>query len=673
MKKKVIAYIHTHWDKEWYREFEVFRLRLLRIFDNVIDMLENEVIPSFYFDGQVCALLDYLELRPEKEGQIRKLIADKKLFIGPFYTLVDEFLCDDVCFRKNLELGIKISKNFGCEDYIAYFADTFGHSKNTIPILKDFAIDKCMVWRGVPENIPSEFIFNGMNTVNMVRGYFMDIFSAKLSIEAKAEFLAKNLDLIAAKSGETLLLPIGADHLGVPVDLVEQIKKVNELLENYEITIGSPFDYFNEVENNFKTKFNDELRDNSQTFILPGCYSARMDIKQWFGKASYKLKLADDFQKKCGSNYEKQIEYAYKLLLQNLAHDGICGCSTDDVHLENIIRYKKVLQIAETIIKELIFEGNSFELSGDIEEFEDTEIHQNAQVISKRNGFEDTILYDTQRIPVTEDYTEIYRQIKQKEPSPSTLKVSDNTISNDNLLFFVKDGQFGLKMQDLNLSNLIEFVKSNDVGDTYNFAPDIKTPAEYGKILSSKVILNGPFRGGILVKTDILDVEIYLDNNSKLLKFKVKLNNTQKNKLWQVKFNLPEEIKETFSEDMGRLIKREFDPEYELANAFPKSKGIEAKTNAAPMQRFVWANGLGIVTKGLREYAIKKNSIYITLLRGCSIISNPKNPARTTPAGPPIELEDAQMQGEYLAEFAIALCKKEDYKKLINEIYPQVI
>ena len=27
-KKEVIAYLHTHWDREWYREFEVFRLRL---------------------------------------------------------------------------------------------------------------------------------------------------------------------------------------------------------------------------------------------------------------------------------------------------------------------------------------------------------------------------------------------------------------------------------------------------------------------------------------------------------------------------------------------------------------------------------------------------------------------------------------------------------------------
>ena len=110
MKKMVIAYLHTHWDREWYREFEVFRLRLLRVFDNVLELLENNKIPSFYFDGQVGALLDYLEIRPEKEKLIRKFIAEKKLFIGPFYTLIDEFLTDRTVFEKNLEIGLKLQK-----------------------------------------------------------------------------------------------------------------------------------------------------------------------------------------------------------------------------------------------------------------------------------------------------------------------------------------------------------------------------------------------------------------------------------------------------------------------------------------------------------------------------------------------------------------------------------
>lgn len=331
MKKTVIAYLHTHWDREWYREFEVFRLRLLRVFDNVIEMLENKKIPSFYFDGQVSALLDYLELRPEKEQIIKKLIAEKKLFIGPFYTLVDEFLTDRTAFVKNLEIGLKISREFGCADFIGYLADTFGHSQNIPKILKEFGIDKCVVWRGCGD-IPSEFKFNGVNTVNLIRGYFMDIFSAPMTIEEKADWLKGNLDKIAEKSGDYLLLPIGADHLGVEPDITEQIEKVNKILKQiqndgskYEIKLSNPFEYFELVKDNFKQcEWNNELRDNSKTFILQGSYSARMKLKQYNVKCTYLLEQADKLQKKYGSQYGTAIEYAYKLLLKNQAHDGIC-------------------------------------------------------------------------------------------------------------------------------------------------------------------------------------------------------------------------------------------------------------------------------------------------------------------------------------------------------------
>ena len=176
MKKHVIAYLHTHWDREWYREFEIFRMRLLRVFDNILDMLSKNKIPSFYFDGQVSALEDYLEMRPENRELIEGLIRHKKLFIVPFYCLVDEFLTDKTCFAKNLELGIKTAQKYGCNDFIGYLADTFGHSQNIPDILRDFGIDKCIVWRGCPDEIPSDFKWCGMNTVNLIRGYFNDIF-----------------------------------------------------------------------------------------------------------------------------------------------------------------------------------------------------------------------------------------------------------------------------------------------------------------------------------------------------------------------------------------------------------------------------------------------------------------------------------------------------------------
>lgn len=675
MKKKVIAYLHTHWDREWYREFEVFRMRLVRVFDRVLEMLEAAKIPSFYFDGQVVALLDYLEIRPEKASLIRRLIKEKKLFIGPFYCLVDEFLTDRICFEKNLELGMKIAREFGCEDFVGYLADTFGHSQNVPKILSQFGIDKCVVWRGCPDSIPSEFLFNGVNTVNLVHGYFMDIFSAPLSLEQKVDFLKKNLDLIAQKSGDVLLLPIGADHLGVEENIVEQIFAVNQLLEDYEISLGSIFDYFGMVKERFSQfVWNDELRDNSNTFILPGSYSARVKLKQLNVEASNRLHFANKVQKYFGGNYSSQIDYAYKLLLQNQAHDGICGCSTDDVHEENILRYKKVLQIANTIIEELRLNNtgliNFSEYKGVIE-YDSTEIE--SQVIREKNGFESKLLHDTQRIPITEDYRKIYTNLKELEPSDDVLHILDTEIGNSHLKLKIEQGEFNLYVNGKKWENIIEFVRCRDIGDTYNQGFVAGDSPERAFIISYDILFEGDLRVGLVVKTTFFDVVITLNKNSKLLNFKIDWENKFKNTLWQVKFNLPQPVIETFSEDMNTVIRREFNPKWDIRANLPKERGHEVKTNFAPMQRFVWAQGLGIITKGLTEFEVVNNSLKVTLLRSVGVISNPSNPCRTTPAGPPIEVPKAQQLGRNCVEFSIGIFPLEKVSYFVDEVFQQIV
>lgn len=638
MKKKVIAYLHTHWDREWYREFEVFRLRLLRVFDNVLEMLQANRIPSFYFDGQVSALLDYLELRPEKETLIRQLISEKKLFIGPCYTLVDEFLTDKTVFEKNLEIGLKISHEFGCNDFIGYLADTFGHSKNIPPMFLKHGIDKCMVWRGCGE-IPSEFKFNGINTVNLIRGYFMDIFSAPMTIEQKAEWLEGNLDKIAEQSGDVLLLPVGADHLGIETDIAEQVKSVNELLHKYEITLGSPFDYFELVKDNFEQfEWNDELRDNSKTFILPGCYSARMNIKQLNTECTYKLDFANRIQKHYGGNYDSVIEYAYKLLLKNQAHDGICGCSTDAVHRENVTRYEKILQIANTIVEELRLSHN-FKTP----ELLSTKEIEGYDVVSSQKGFPNELLYDTQRIPITEDFTDILT-LRQKPQS-----ITNINLHIDNGKLFANDVQ-------------IEFVRRDDLGDTYNFAP---REDDYGEVAEIFAI------NGNTVQTSFFDMEFHKSEN--LINFKIEWNNKLKDKLWQVRFNLKEPVTATYSEDMNTIIERTFDPDYDMRKHLPKTRGIETKSNFAPMQRYVGSQGFGVITKGLTEYEVFKNSLAITILRSTGVISNPKNPARSTPAGPPLLVPEAQQHGLNKAEFSIGFFSPQDANARIEEVFPQAV
>lgn len=642
MKKKVIAYLHTHWDREWYKEFEVFRIRLIHVFDNVLNLLEQNKIPSFYFDGHVSALLDYLEIRPEKEALIRKFIKEKKLFIGPFYVLVDEFLIDRATFKKNLEIGLKIASDFGCTDFIGYFADTFGHSKNAPLVLKEFGVDKCIVWRGCGKDIPADFKFMGVDTINLVRGYYMDIFSSPMNIEEKANWLRGNLDKIAEKSGEYLLLPIGADHLGVEADIVEQINQVNELLEDYEINLSSPFEYFELVKDNFaQFEWNDELRDNSLTFILQGAFSSRMDLKQYNVKTSYLLEMADKLQSMYGDEYSSIIEHAYKLLLKCLAHDGIYGCSTDLVCRENIARYEKVIQIANTVIEELKLKYN---FKTPI--MYSKELIPEYKVIGKYKGVENSIWHDTQKTPVTEDFTDIY-----------TLKYSPKVQTNLRLEF--QEGK--IFVIDKNQSVEIEFVRYDDIGDAYNFGAVENDEGEKAEIYS--------FENNI-IKTSFFDVQVEIN---KLINFKIEWNNQLKNKLWQVRFNLKEPVLETFSEDMNLIIKRKFNPDYEMRKYLPKERGMEVETNFAPMQRYVGAQGFGVITQGLNEYEVKRNSLLVTLLRSIGIISNPKNPSRSTPAGPPIETPDAQMLCKNEAEFSVGFFEPENYQEYIDVVFPLIV
>ena len=694
MKRKVIAYVHFHWDREWYREYEIFRMRLLRAFDNVLEMLENNTLPSFYFDGQTSALLDYLEIRPEKETLIKQFIKDKRLFIGPFYCLIDEFLTDENCFRKNLELGLKTARAFGCEDFVGYFADTFGHSACTIPILKEFGIDKAIVWRGCGD-IPAEFKWRYENTeidtVNLIRGYFNDIFSTPYDIEKKAELLKINLDKIAEKSGNTLLLPIGADHLGVEKDLLEQIKQVNTILKDYEIQIGSIFDYFNIVKNRFNNfKVNDELRNNSKTFILEGSYSSRIDIKNYNIEASYKLHLADKLQKYYGNKYEKLIEYAYKMLIQNQAHDSICGCSTDDVHFENISRYKKILQIANNIIDEIKFENklnNTKIINLSKQSYTGTIKFKTSeklpyQIIKIENGFDKNLLCNTQRIPITEDYTKIYTYLvylKNIQNGISDLKpsndetdvfITDSCIGNSKIFLSIKDNKMFIGDKEIKIKDFI------DNGDSYNYGPAANDYGQEGKILNSKILYKGETRSILWLEVelgDIFNIQISLDKYSPMLNFLIEWENTKKNHQLQFVINTNDKIETTYSEDMGNIIERHFDSSYDIRKNLPKERGIEAKSNNAPMQRGVFTNGIGIITKGITQYEIFHNELRIPLLRATGLISNKDNTSRSTPAGPPIEVNDLQQLGKNSVQFNIFIGNKSELKNNIKNTYNEFI
>jgi hypothetical protein len=57
---EVIVISHTHWDREWYRPFQHFRMQLVEMLDGLLAiMIRRPDLTYFLLDGQSSLLEDY--------------------------------------------------------------------------------------------------------------------------------------------------------------------------------------------------------------------------------------------------------------------------------------------------------------------------------------------------------------------------------------------------------------------------------------------------------------------------------------------------------------------------------------------------------------------------------------------------------------------------------------
>ena len=160
-KRTFVVVSHTHWDREWYRPFEGFRVHLVRMLDKLLDLLDRDPeYCHFVLDGQTIALEDYLEVRPERRPDVQRLVQAGRLLIGPHYVLPDEFLIGGESWVRDLQIGIRSARQFGPVMMVGYSPDAFGHIAHLPAILRGFGIDSVVLWRGVGrEATRSEFLW----------------------------------------------------------------------------------------------------------------------------------------------------------------------------------------------------------------------------------------------------------------------------------------------------------------------------------------------------------------------------------------------------------------------------------------------------------------------------------------------------------------------------------
>jgi mannosylglycerate hydrolase len=148
--EKIYVISHTHWDREWYQDFQNYRNRLVGLIDELLDHMERDPeYKYFMMDGQTIVVDDYLEIRQENRERLLALIKEGRIQVGPWYVMPDEFLVSGESLIRNLLKGFRSARAMDVEPMKSgYVTDIFGHNTQFPQILKGFGIDNAVLFRG---------------------------------------------------------------------------------------------------------------------------------------------------------------------------------------------------------------------------------------------------------------------------------------------------------------------------------------------------------------------------------------------------------------------------------------------------------------------------------------------------------------------------------------------
>lgn len=541
---------HTHWDREWYRPFEAYRMRLVE----AIDQLLSQPWPHFLLDGQCVVLDDYLAIRPEAAPALRAAIAEGRLAVGPWFVLVDEFLVSGEALIRNLLEGRRGMATMGATASVGYLPDMFGHIAQMPQILQGFGLHQAVLWRGVaPGANRFRWVAPDGSSVEaawLPVGYYQTALVTPKGPAARAEALLAYLEHFPTE-GQAWMLA-GADHM-IP-ELAALQAATQEGLPGWQVLVmpleaaiaGPPA----------TLALHGELRDPSKAYLLPGVLSTRPWIKRANAQAQLHLERVAEpaaalAWAQLGRDQRLWLRQAWRQLMLNHPHDSICGCSIDQVHRDMAPRFAASEQIAEGVVAQALalppappMPAPHLPLALSLGELgqgrrwvelelawplgrpgesppppppalqlhgPDGQAWPTALLAPPERGedFAAELSLEPDWHPVMRYRvaTELpadgvglmaaqARGVEACAPWPSPLRAGASSIENDGWRLELADGRVVLTElgSGRRWDDLVGLWEEGDLGDTYNFAPDAANPPRRASLVGASAHLEGPHR-----------------------------------------------------------------------------------------------------------------------------------------------------------------------------------
>jgi len=317
-------------------------------------------------DAQTIVLEDYLRIKPQNAEKLKEYITTGRILVGPWYVQNDFNLTSGEATVRNFLIGREIAEQFGKCTMVGYAPDQFGLISQFPQILKKFGIDNCLFGRGFnfDELRKAEFIWDGEDgsevlAVHMPFWYNnAQRFSNDIEKSMKmVELNNKHLQMTSTTS--YYLMMNGVDHLEAQENLMPILREINKRLPEGEAIVQYTMpEYMENLNASVKglDRYTGEMRNGPEYNILTGTLSSRVYLKQWNTRCQTLLEqrlepLYSLLQMMGIKEYPSDfLTYLWKTLLQNHAHDSICGCSVDRVHEHMVDRFKRVEEAGEELL-----------------------------------------------------------------------------------------------------------------------------------------------------------------------------------------------------------------------------------------------------------------------------------------------------------------------------------
>jgi len=353
---------------------------------------------TFNLDGQTIILEDYLEIHPEKREQLKRYIQERRLLVGPWYILPDEFLSSGESLVHNLLLGGQIAREFGHRMNVGYIPDTFGHIAQLPQILRGFGIDNAMHFRGLdPAGLKSELWWEAPDGSRVLLHHLSNVigYSDSAALDANPQRAAYDLRALAYYKAERAATPVllamqGVDHAEAREDLTTILHVAEDTIDDVTFVHASLEDYWAALKSalqgiELQTVYG-ELRDvphspGGMNYLLYNVLSSRADNKLQNARALNALvRWAEPWAALAWAqgldDYPRgQLWAAWRWLLQNHPHDSLGGCSVDAVHRQMATRFEWATEIADALTEE------RFRLLADELDLHDVHEHELALIV----------------------------------------------------------------------------------------------------------------------------------------------------------------------------------------------------------------------------------------------------------------------------------------------------